>query len=164
MRIFNLLYEISNTKIIKLFDPYFVKRNKIKCKIVIGSKILPLVHKYRVHDDGKNLLKIKLIILDCNGLNLEKMFFECYNLKKFNDISEKKVEYKIELKEETLIQENDTLHNEEFEDDFFQYDNSKNNSLKSNSNGNMSFSKSFYDLNKLGVIYVNTIIFYFRNF
>ena len=70
---------------LQIFHPIFVRNNKIKSKIIYRNKILSLTDKIQNLDGA---VKIKLLILDTNGLNLKKMFCDCKSLIKMLDASE----------------------------------------------------------------------------
>ena len=46
---------------IKIFGEEFVKNNKNKCKIIINDKENELIEEYKIKDNNKNKLEIKLI-------------------------------------------------------------------------------------------------------
>jgi len=83
MKILKLTYDIDIGKFdgnkIRLFSNFFVKKNEKKCKIIISNKILKLAPTYNVQG-RKGKLKIKLLIMDTNLLNLKEMFFNCISL------------------------------------------------------------------------------------
>ena len=83
METFRITYEIRNKVEIKLFDPYFVKNNNRKSKMIIENKMLSLSDKYKVRNTNKKYLKVKLLLFTENLYNFEKMFFKCYLLKQF---------------------------------------------------------------------------------
>ena len=75
--IIKLVYEIKDEKIITIFDSDFVKTNKSNCKMIINNKIYEITDKYQVKDKSMKLLKIKLLILNNEKINLSYMFYEC---------------------------------------------------------------------------------------
>ena len=89
MNIFHLIYDIKEKKEIKIFDPFFIKNNGKKSKIVIKNKLSALISRYTVQDSEMKNLKIKLIIYENHGLNMSKMFFGCKSLVKFSKNSQK---------------------------------------------------------------------------
>ena len=89
--IIKLVYEIKKEKeIIKLFDEFFIRHNKIKCKIIINNNLYTLRDKYKIQNNHSKKIKIKLMILNNKGLNLKKMFYNCKNLKEFSFILKEK--------------------------------------------------------------------------
>ena len=81
MKRFTLIYNYkNNNQYLKIFDSVFVRNNKRKCKIIYKNKILSLTDKFQNLDEKEKLLKIELLILDTNGLNLKKMFCDCISL------------------------------------------------------------------------------------
>ncbi len=57
--------------------------------MIINNKLCELTDKYKVNDKNMKLLKVKLLILNKNIINLSFMFYECASLKEFHLISEK---------------------------------------------------------------------------
>ena len=87
MKRFTLIYNYkNNNQYLKVFDSVFVRNNKRKCKIIYKNKILSLTDKFQNLDEKEKLLKIELLILDTNGLNLKKMFCDCISLIKMLDM------------------------------------------------------------------------------
>ena len=86
--IFNIIYEIKKEKLIKIFDTNFVFNNKRKSKMIINNKIYSLSDKYQIIDDNTKFLKIKLLIINREGINLSYMLNDCKSLKKFYIIKE----------------------------------------------------------------------------
>ena len=87
MKRFSLIYKIDeNSEFIKIFDSLYIKNNKRKCRIIYKNKILSLTDKFQNFDKKKKILKIELLILDSNILNLKRMFSGCISLLKFLDL------------------------------------------------------------------------------
>ena len=78
--IFKLTYEIKGESIIKLFDEGFAQDPKISCKMIIDNK-------YQIFDYNQKFLKVKLLIMNKKKINLSYMFYECYSLISFPNIS-----------------------------------------------------------------------------
>ena len=86
---FQLEYKATNGREIKLFDSYFVKENKDKCKIIYNEKEYELTEYFEVGNNlnnDNNLIKIQLKI-DNNITNIANMFKGCLTLLSFRDIS-----------------------------------------------------------------------------
>ena len=82
---FQLEYKATNGREIKLFDSYFVKENKDKCKIIYNEKEYELTEYFEVGNNlnnDNNLIKIQLKI-DNNITNIANMFKGCLTLLSF---------------------------------------------------------------------------------
>ena len=96
MEIYKATYQIEEKKdYIKIFSKYFVKKNRLKFKIVYQNKLLPLTNIFKFSKKEKEKLKIKILILDFNRLDLSFMFSECSSLIEFNSLSNIEKETKI---------------------------------------------------------------------
>ena len=96
MEIYKATYQIEEKKdYIKIFSKYFVKKNRLKFKIIYQNKLLPLTSILKFSKKEKEKLKIKILILDFNRLDLSFMFSECSSLIEFNSLSNIEKETKI---------------------------------------------------------------------
>ena len=158
--IFNLIYEIKEEKIIKLFSPYFVRQNKTKCKLIINNKLSILTDKYQIFDDNMKILKIKLIIFNEKAIDLSYMFYDCKSLKKFYLISKEDNKVEEKYKEEQNNKTTEDIDTYDF--DFNELNNQKSaqlynsNETKKNSKGiilDKNIYKSYNYKNKFHLIY-----------
>ena len=86
----NIIYDINEYDKergrIKIFGKDFIKNNKNKCKIIINEKENKLIEEYKIKDNNKNKLEIKLIGI--NNINdMSGMFRGCLSLSNLPDIS-----------------------------------------------------------------------------
>ena len=110
----NIIYNIKGLKEVDLFDKYFVIRNKNNLKLIIDGGEHDLITKYKLINNDKDILNIKLkgitnvtnmcsIFKFCNSLSplselnkwntsniydMSYLFFFCRELKALPDISE----------------------------------------------------------------------------
>ena len=84
--IIKLIYEIKESIVITLFGENFFKQNKRKLKIIINNKLYNLTNNYIEISNNKNVLKIKLLVLNSPEINFNKMFYKCNSLKYFSII------------------------------------------------------------------------------
>ena len=84
---FQLEYKSTNTGKLKLFDYFFVEKNKDKCKIIYDNKEYELSEYFKVdNNNDNNIIKIQLKINN-NIEDLGYMFKECKELLSIRDIS-----------------------------------------------------------------------------
>ena len=81
--VFKITYKIKDEKIIQIFEPSFVKNNKNKIQMIIRNKIYPLKDTLEIENQNMKYLKIKLLILVKEGLNLSYMFNNLDSLNSF---------------------------------------------------------------------------------
>ena len=91
--IIKLVYEIKYENVISIFHPYFVKKNKSKCKMLINNKLHLLTDKYRIVHKKMKSLKIKLLVFNNIKISLSYMFYNCKSLKEFKIISQEKDDF-----------------------------------------------------------------------
>ena len=82
----NIIYDIYNKKEIQIFGVNFVDNNKNICKIIIDNKECKLSAKYKVKNNNKRKLKIKLKGID-KVTDMSYMFSGCRSLSSLPDIS-----------------------------------------------------------------------------
>ena len=82
----NIIYDIKGKNKIKIFGAEFVKNNKNLCKMIIDNKEYEITKEYKVKNNSKNKLKIKLKGID-NVTNMSFMFSGCKSLLSLPDIS-----------------------------------------------------------------------------
>ena len=116
--IFKLIYEIKEKKPIKLFDSKFVRKNNRKCKMVINNKLYLLTDKYNIFNDNIKQLKIKLIILNNKGIDLNHMFYKCKYLEKFSVVQEKDIKNEVIFKEEEFNSNQKKIVNSPYSSEF----------------------------------------------
>ena len=112
MKRFTLIYK-NNKEDLKILDRVFVRNNKLKSKIIYKNKILSLTDKFQNLDNKEKILKIGLLILDTNGLNLKKMLYDCKSLVKILDKLQERVDINNILDNELLqnnIQDNSIIN------------------------------------------------------
>ena len=82
-----IIYKVKD-KEVKLFDEYFVKRNKNNCKLIIDGKEQELKEKYSfgIFSSKKDIFEIKLKGIT-NITNMSEMFRGCESLSSLPDIS-----------------------------------------------------------------------------
>ena len=118
MEVFNLKYELNNEEEIKLFTPIFVENNKRKIKIIIDNKILPLEYKYKIKNKKIKYLKIKLLILIKDILDLSNMFNQISSLQSFSSMRQNNISSNLKSdskKDDIIFSEENTNNN--FEND-----------------------------------------------
>jgi len=71
---------------IKIFGSEFVENNNNIYKLIIDNKEYKITKNYKIKDDNKNILKIKLKGIN-NVTNMSFMFYECSSLLSLPDIS-----------------------------------------------------------------------------
>ncbi len=84
----NIIYNTKDSKEIRLFGVYFVKRYKKYCKLIIEDKEQELKDKYSfgLFSNKKEKLEIKLKGIT-NVTNMSYMFSDCSSLQSLPDIS-----------------------------------------------------------------------------
>ena len=82
----NIVYNINNKEIIRLFGDKFVRNNKKICKMIIDNKKYKIEAEYNVKNYKKNKLEIKLKGIK-NITNMSYMFSGCSSLISLPDIS-----------------------------------------------------------------------------
>ena len=83
--IIKLVYEIKKEKSIKLFDYNFIRQNKRKFKIIINNKLSKLTNNYKkIFDDNTGVFKMKILIMNNQEINFNKMFYNCSSLQNFS--------------------------------------------------------------------------------
>ena len=153
--IFKLTYEIKGESIIKLFDEGFAQDPKISCKMIIDNKLYLLSDKYQIFDYNQKFLKVKLLIMNKEKINLSYMFYECYSLKNFSVLShgennlEDILKNKKKVVKNTTINENDS---NESSGQFFLDNNTSSTSKKVRKNINENKTK--FQRNKLNLIFI----------
>ena len=102
--IIKLIYEIKGEKKIKIFDEEFVYNNEdnSNIKMIINNKICELVDEYEITDNNLKFLKVKLLILNNENINLSYMFYDCHSL----------IDFKILLKDEVNSENKNQTNNE----------------------------------------------------
>ena len=108
--IFKLTYEIKGESIIKLFDEGFAQDPKISCKMIIDNKLYLLSDKYQIFDYNQKFLKVKLLIMNKEKINLSYMFYECYALKNFSVLSHGENNLEDILKNKKKVVKNTTIN------------------------------------------------------
>ena len=84
MKIFSIIYDKTlDNEFIKFFDPFFIKNNNKKFRLIINNKISTLISNYKAKDCNTKLLKVKLLLLENHQLNFSKMFSKCSSLIQF---------------------------------------------------------------------------------
>ena len=79
-----MIYEIINNKMpVKILASHFIRKNKKKCRMIFKNKILSLKKEFQIQNEQEKKLKIILIFLESDNLNLRKMFSKCTRLKHF---------------------------------------------------------------------------------
>ena len=68
--------------------------------MIINNKVFPLTNKYKIKDNNLKFLKVKLLILNNNKINMQQMFYGCKCLKEFHVITQEETELKEEFNEE----------------------------------------------------------------
>ena len=126
---FELEYKTTNHNQIRLFDSYFVNKNKDKCKIIYNEKEYDLMEYFKFdnnynHNDS---IKIQLRIND-NITDISHMFYKCKELLSIRDLS--------------IDNFNITDINKSFDDNNFY-----NSSEKSDNSNEIDISKTFYNEN-----------------
>ena len=135
--IITLVYEIKEEKVITIFHPFFVKNNKINCKMIINNKICELTDKYQINEQNLKKLEVKLLIINNNKINLSLMFYNCKYLKEFYLASKDKKKSKEKNKDKNINNQTkslnvdtlDTLNNESNKKFIYEYNNYINNIL-----------------------------------
>ena len=107
---FKLVYKLSNdaTKLTRIFDEYFIKRNKNRAKIIFNNKEYPLKEYFEEIDKKYKPAEKITIILKCfhNILNFRFMFLDCDNLLSMSEYS------KVDKEQYISVQKSDeTLYN-----------------------------------------------------
>ena len=107
---FKLVYKLSNdvTKLIRIFDKNFIKRNKNRSRIIFNSKEYPLKEYFEELDKNYKPKEKITIILKCfhNILNFNSMFLKCTNLLSMSEYS------KIDKEQYISVQKSDeSLYN-----------------------------------------------------
>ena len=143
--------EVNDYKTIRIFHPYFVKRNKYKYryKIIINNKLYSLTDKYQISYENTKNLKIKLVVND-KKIYFSYMLYGYKSLKNFNLLSnEKEILEKVD-KEQNVNKYSESIHVNNSED----LDNKLNSNFKNKNNNSeiieraiKIFSKNNY-LNK----------------
>ena len=83
----SMIYKVNKLKNnIKIFGQDFVKMNKSKCKMIIGSKEQELKSQISVKDMLKDKIRVSLTNID-KITDMSFLFYECPNLISCNDIS-----------------------------------------------------------------------------
>ena len=156
--IFKLIYDIKKEEDeIKIFDKIFVNNNKIKCKTIINNKIHLLTDKYQISDNEIKQLKIKLVILNNKGMNLNHMFYDCKSLKNFSALSQEEIKPEIAFKEENKNNQikiiNSSYSNEFYDKKNHKFDNYKTiYSISNEVNNTKRVDKSYINRNKLHIL------------
>ena len=109
----NIIYNIKGKNEVRLFGDGFVERNKNNLKLIIEEKEQNLISNYKLINNNKDILKIKLkgitnvtnmsyMLDNCNSLfslpdiskwntsnvnNMSSMFYNCNSLSSLPDIS-----------------------------------------------------------------------------
>ena len=86
MKFFKFIFSIKDgEKLIKIFKPDFVNKNRHKYKIIYNNKIYPIQNEFKIPNNKDNKLKIKLICFNyISGVN--DIDLEYASLYKFNEI------------------------------------------------------------------------------
>ena len=156
--IFKLIYEIKNETLINIFDSDFVKKNKGNCKMIIDNKIYLLSDKFHISDDNQKILKIKLMIINNQRINLRYMFYNCKSLKKFYKIPKAEYNFNSESKIikdgqiETIYTHVSSETNNKLSYNFYQFNEAKNDLNETF----LSKNKSFNNRNKLNLIFTDS--------
>ena len=82
----NIIYNIKDLKEVQLFDYNFIKRNKNKLKLIIDGKEQDLIGIYKLSNNNKDILKVKLKGIT-NVTDMSCMFYGCSSLTSLPDIS-----------------------------------------------------------------------------
>ena len=106
MEILKMIYEKKEEEI-QIFNPFFIKNNKIKCKMMIKNMLLSITDKYKFTDKNQKYLKIKLIILVKDKLNFSNMYRNCTSLKKVYLFSQKNDIIKNKNESLSIVNKND---------------------------------------------------------
>ena len=79
MIVFDLIYIVKkNQSIINIFNPYFVYKFSVKCRIIYCNKIYPLIDQICITDPKIEQFKIKLIsFIDINIFDIELLTNGC---------------------------------------------------------------------------------------
>ena len=56
----NIIYNIKDLKEVQLFHSNFIKRNKNKLKLIIDGKEQDLIGIYKLSNNNKDILKVKI--------------------------------------------------------------------------------------------------------
>ena len=108
---FKLVYKLSNdaTKLTRIFDGYYVKKNKNRAKIIFNNREYPLKEYFEEIDKNYKPREKIVIILKCfhNILNFNSMFLKCTNLLSMSEYS------KIDKEQYISVQKSDeNLYNQ----------------------------------------------------
>ena len=85
---FQLEYKASNDNQIRLFDSYFVYKNKDKCKIIYNEKEYDLMEYFKFDNNYNHNDSIKIQLrINNNITDLSDMFYKCKELLSIRDLS-----------------------------------------------------------------------------
>ena len=85
----NIIYDIKQENIIKIFGYEFVvENNRNKCKMIIDNNEYEIAEEYNIENYKNNNNKLKIILKRIDNVtNLSGMFYECSSLSSLHDIS-----------------------------------------------------------------------------
>ena len=84
----NIIYDIKQENIIRIFGTKFVENNKNICKMMIDNKEFEITEEYNIENYKNNNNKLKIILKGItNVTNMTEMFRECSLLSSLPDIS-----------------------------------------------------------------------------
>ena len=84
----NIIYDIKEENIIRIFGSKFVKNNKDICKMIIDNKVYEITKEYNIVNYKNNDNKLKIILKGINKVtDMSFMFFGCSSLSSLPNIS-----------------------------------------------------------------------------